>query len=98
MLRMLLLQLPGRFLGAVEIERINLFENAGCFRRQRELRGADPAGRKRQKKKANDAGAAKRRQGSSGFHSRKVSHKDQGLRWTSLSCSVRVANRNGFCK
>ena len=48
-------------LGAVQVKGINLFEDCGSFRRQSELCGTSRAERKRQKKKSNNAGAAKRR-------------------------------------
>src|SRR5215471_5348466 len=74
-IRTRLLELPGGFLRAVKIERIDLFENRGGLRGQRERRGGR-ARRKAQEKKPKDAGTAKQSQGNSHFHSIEVSHKD----------------------
>jgi hypothetical protein len=48
---MLFLQLPGGFLGAIEIERVDFLDHAEGFGRHGELRGVNRARRKRKKKK-----------------------------------------------
>src|SRR5216684_6807360 len=98
MIGLFLLHVPCSFCGSIKVKGINLVEDGRSLGRQAEFGDARGDGERRQEKEASECDAASYLKYSHGPRPKKKFLQLQALRRTSLSCSRRLANRNGLCR